>query len=98
MPYAISKWGITGLTKGLADILIPYGITVNAIAPGPTATAMLGKDTESDISHDTSPIGRYATPQEIANLALYMVSDMGNLIVGDTFYITGGSGTISLHR
>lgn len=97
-PYAISKWAVTGMTKGLADILIDYGITVNAIGPGPTATEMLGKREGEDINHSLSPIGRYATSQEIANLAVFMVSEMGDLIVGDTFYITGGSGTISMHR
>lgn len=97
-PYAISKWAITGMTKGLADELIKYGITVNALAPGPTATPMLGKDFDGDISHSISPIGRYALPQEIARLAGFMVSGYGDLIVGDTFYMTGGSGTISLHR
>lgn len=97
-PYAISKWAITGMTKGLADVLLPYGIIVNAIAPGPTATEMVGKSEIDSISHETCPIGRYALPEEIANLALLMVSEAGDLIVGDTFYISGGSGTISLHR
>lgn len=97
-PYAISKWAITGLTKGLADELIKYGIIVNALAPGPTATPMLGKEFDGDINHSSSPIGRYALPQEIARLAGFMVSGYGDLIVGDTFYMTGGSGTISLHR
>ena len=97
-PYAISKWAITGMTKGLADVLINYGIIVNAIAPGPTATPMLGKKLGEDINHPTSPIGRYALPEEIAHLAAFMVSGLGDLIVGDTFYMTGGSGTISLHR
>ena len=97
-PYAISKWAVNGMTKGLADVLIPYGIVVNAIAPGPTATEMLNKSVNDEISHDASPIGRYATVQEISNLAVFMVSNMGDLIVGDTYYISGGSGTISLHR
>lgn len=97
-PYAISKWAISGMTKGLADELIKYGIVVNAIAPGPTATPMLGKLEDGDISHPNSPIGRYALPQEIAKLAAFMVSGYGDLIVGDTFYMSGGSGTISLHK
>ncbi|SFP38365.1 3-oxoacyl-[acyl-carrier protein] reductase [Butyrivibrio proteoclasticus] len=97
-PYAISKWAITGMTKGLADELIKYGIIVNALAPGPTATPMLGKDSDGDISHSSSPIGRYALPQEVARLAGFMVSGYGDLIVGDTYYISGGSGTISLHK
>ena len=96
-PYAISKWAVVGMTKGIADELIEYGIVVNAIAPGPVATPMLNKNVGDEISHPTSPAGRYATPSEIANLAAFMVSDYGDLIVGDTFYISGGSGVISLH-
>ena len=97
-PYEMSKWTIRGLTVGLADTLVEHGIVVNAIAPGPTATPMLGVSADGDIDLPSSPIGRYATPEEIANLALILVSDMGNLVVGDTLYATGGSGIISLHR
>lgn len=96
-PYQMSKWAVRGLTLGLADALLPYGIVVNAIAPGPVATPMLGKQEGDSIYNGTSPSGRYAMPEEIAQLAVFMVSDMGNLIVGDTFYMTGGSGTITLH-
>ena len=41
-PYGISKWGMKGLTKGLAKMLIPHGIVVNTIAPGSTATELIG--------------------------------------------------------
>lgn len=97
-PYPISKWAIRGFTMGLADTLLPHGIIVNAIAPGPTATAMLDRQSDGDIRMDSNPSGRMAVPSEIANLAVFMVSDMGNMIVGDTFYMTGGSGTISMHH
>lgn len=97
-PYEMSKWTIRGFTKGLADTLIPYGIIVNAIAPGPTATPMLNMKENDDIDLPGNPIGRYAEPEEIANLALVLASDLGNLIVGDTVYATGGSGVISLHH
>lgn len=97
-PYILSKCAISGMTKGMADVLIKYGIVVNAIAPGPVATQMVGKENTDEISHASSPAGRYALPCEIAHLAAYMVSGYGDLIVGDTFYITGGSGTISLHK
>ncbi len=94
-PYQMSKWAVRGFTKGLADTLLPYGIIVNAIAPGPTATPMMGKKEGDDISKPGNPSGRYAMPSEIASLATFMVSDLGNMIVGDTFYITGGGGVIS---
>lgn len=97
-PYQISKWAVKGFTKGLADIMIPYGIVVNAIAPGPVATSMLNREEGDTLYNENNPSKRFAMPDEIANLALFMVSDMGNMIVGDTFYITGGSGVISLHK
>ena len=97
-PYQMSKWAVRGFTLGLADMLLPHGIIVNAIAPGPTATPMLGKNKDESLYLGQCPAGRYAHPTEIASLAVFMVSDLGNLIVGDTFYITGGSGTISYHR
>lgn len=97
-PYQMSKWAVRGLTLGLADVLLPHGIVVNAIAPGPTATPMLGKNEGDTIYNETNPSKRYAMPSEIASLAVYMVSGFGDLIVGDTFYITGGAGTITMHN
>lgn len=97
-PYIMSKWSIRGFTLGLAESLLPYGIIVNAIAPGAVATPMLGVDANDNISNQNAIVGRYALPSEIANLATFMVSDLGDLIVGDTFYISGGSGVIDLHK
>lgn len=96
-PYQMSKWAVRGLTLGMADKLLPYGIVVNAIAPGPTATPMLDKNEGDSIYNALCPAERFAMPSEIAALATFMVSDMGDMIVGDTFYMTGGSGTITLH-
>ena len=93
-PYTLSKWGLRGFTLGLAKILIPHGITVNAIAPGPTATPMLTQDM-SDLVLESSPTGRYATAEEIANLATVLVSGMGKMVVGDVLYATGGAGLIT---
>lgn len=97
-PYEISKWAVRGMTLGMADTLLPYGIIVNAIAPGPTATPMIGLSANESISLPNNPSRRCSTPEEIASLAVFMISGAGDMIVGDTFYITGGSGTISLHR
>lgn len=97
-PYQMSKWAVKGLTLGLADMMIPHGIVVNAIAPGPTATPMLGKEAGDNIYEPYTPSRRYAMPEELASLAVFMVSGAGDMIVGDTFYMTGGSGTITLHH
>ncbi len=90
-PYMISKLGMSGLTLGMAKKLIPHGIVVNGIAPGPTATPMLRKKPDDDLSHGGVPAGRYILPEEVANLAVFLVCGMGRMIVGDVVKITGGS-------
>ena len=97
-PYEISKWGVRGFTIGLADTLIPYGIVVNAIAPGPVGTKMIGREGANDLAMPVNPSGRMATINEVANLAVFMCSNAGDMIVGDTFFISGGSGTIKMHN
>lgn len=97
-PYQISKWALRGFTLGLADRLLPDNIIVNAIAPGPVATSMLGINEGDSIYKAGQPSGRYAIPSEIADMAVMLASDMGDLVVGDTLYMTGGSGVISLHN
>lgn len=92
--YCVSKWGIRGLTEGYARSLAPLGIVVNGIAPGPTATPMLLNDT-NDFSHGKIPLGRYALPEEIANMAVIMVSNIARTVVGDIVYMTGGAGNIT---
>lgn len=94
--YILSKWGIRALTQGLAKSLIPYGITVNGIAPGPTATPMLGKTASDDLSLPKNPLGRYALPEEIASMAVILTSNMGRTIVGDIIYMTGGGALLTL--
>lgn len=91
--YTISKWGIRGLTLGLAKVLAPYGITVNGLAPGQTATPMLmDNNNDGNIISPSAPIGRYALPEEVANMAVILVSNMGRMIMGDIVYMTGGVG------
>ena len=93
--YTISKWGVRGLTLGLAKSFSPYGIVVNGVAPGPTATPMLLKDKKDDLTFERNPLGRFALPEEIANMAVFLVSDMGRTIVGDIVCMTGGAGVIT---
>ena len=95
-PYEISKRAVNGITLGFAHKLAPYGIIVNGLAPGPTGTPMLNfhNDETIDLTWSGNPTGRVSTVEEIANLAIFMISDLGNGIVGDTFFMTGGSGTV----
>lgn len=94
-PYVLSKWGLRGYTLGLAKTLIKHGIVVNGLAPGPTATPMLLKENVKNIALPQNPTGRYALPEEIANMAVVLTSDMGRMVVGDIVYMTGGSGVIT---
>lgn len=94
--YRISKQAIENLTLGLAQKLSPYGIVVNGIAPGSTATNLLNyKDGDSIATRD-NVIGRMVMPDEIATYAKMLVSDLGNMVVGETIYISGGRGKFDI--
>jgi len=97
-PYTVTKWGLRGLTIGMAKKFIEFGVVVNGIAPGPTYTPMLVGNSigEKDLKLDSNPAGRYTTPEEIANGALFLVSDMGKMVVGDILYMTGGAGVVTV--
>ncbi len=92
--YRISKWGVRGMTLGMAKSLIPHGIVVNGIAPGPTATDMLGASNDN-LTREKSPSGRMATAEEIAEMAKLLVSDAGRLVVGEIVSMSGGGGVIT---
>ncbi len=95
-PYQLSKRALNGMTLGFAQKLAPHGITVNGLAPGVTMTPMASKFIEdTDNLAYYNPLRRAETPEEIANLAVFLVSNLGTSIVGDTVMITGGSGILS---
>lgn len=94
--YRFSKWSMRGFTLGLAKILIKEDIVVNGIAPGPTATAMMGSTTNEHCEKPKNPNKRMAAPEEIANMAVIYVSDMARTIVGDIAYMSGGGGVITV--
>ena len=97
-PYEISKWACSGFTKGLARELIPYGIVVNGIAPGPIATAMSHWKEGDSLNWPSLPKGRLGLIEEIGNLAVHLCSDAGNFIVGEIVFCDGGSGTITSNK
>ena len=95
-PYRVSKWGLKGITEGMASALVPHGIVVNAIAPGSTATPLLGIEEGDSISAEDNGLGRFAMPEEIAEFAVMLASPMGDMVVGDTLYVSGGRGVCDI--
>lgn len=90
IPYGMTKWDIVGLTEGLAKRLIKDGIVVNGIAPGRTATGMLGRNSDGNIYDANTLPKRFALPEEVSELALFLISDASNFIVGQTIICDGG--------
>lgn len=95
-PYGISKWGLNGFTKGLAKELISDGIVVNGLAPGSTATPLLGFKEGDSISSDENMIGRFVLPNEVAEWAKMLVSPNGRMVVGETVLVAGGRGSFDI--
>lgn len=95
-PYGISKWGLKGLTKGMGQMLIPYGINVNAIAPGSTATGLIGIKEGDGITSEENGMNRLIMPDEVATLAKLLVSDAGKMIDGEVVHISGGRGVFDI--
>jgi NAD(P)-dependent dehydrogenase (short-subunit alcohol dehydrogenase family) len=89
--YGMTKAGLEMLAKHLVIELSPFGITVNAVAPGATLTerTRLDVDYEKTWSKIT-PLGRPATPEDVAEAALFLVSDTAKLITGQSLVVDGG--------
>lgn len=88
--YGASKIAATGLTRGWGRMFAPDHITINGIAPGPVATLMNDWHEGDPMEHDRIPYGRFATTEEIAKLALYLVSEDGKMVCGETVILDGG--------
>ena len=94
--YAMTKAGIEMLAKNLVVELSPYHITVNAIAPGATLTERTLDDPEYESTwKKLTPMGRPATATDIANAALFMVSEKAKHITGQSLIIDGGWTAVS---
>ena len=90
--YAAAKAGIVGFSKSLAREVGSRGITVNVVAPGFIDTDMtkaLSEDQRNAMS-STIPLGQLGQPNDIANAVLFLASDMGDYVTGETLHINGG--------
>jgi NAD(P)-dependent dehydrogenase (short-subunit alcohol dehydrogenase family) len=90
--YCASKGAVAMLTKTAAAEYADQGIRVNAICPGPIRTGITDTLPAELISKvvNSTPIGRYGTPTEAANLALFLASDESSYITGETIVVDGG--------
>lgn len=90
--YAASKAGIIGFSKSLAKELATRGVTVNVLAPGYVATDMTAALNESarDAMLGAVPLGRAATPDDVASAALFLGSALADYITGQVLHVDGG--------
>ena len=87
--YDASKGGIEAFTRAAALDLAPYGIRVNAIAPGSIGTSPLSEAEARDRGR-TIPLGRMGTAEDIATVATFLASDEARYITGQTVVVDGG--------
>jgi 3-oxoacyl-[acyl-carrier protein] reductase len=90
--YPVSKAAVICLTKVLARELAQYNINVNAIAPGRIQTEMaaLSSPQANEEARKQTPLGRFGRPIDIARAVLYLVSESGDFVTGETMVIDGG--------
>ena len=102
-PYCVSKWGMIGLTRALAEEVGCYGITVNAIAPGPVSGPRMDEvirrraeekgQTIEDVQREyVEPLAlkRFVKEDDVAAMALFLASEEGRNITGQTLEVAGG--------
>jgi NAD(P)-dependent dehydrogenase (short-subunit alcohol dehydrogenase family) len=91
--YAASKAGVHALSQSVAKEAIAYGIRVNVVAPGPTETGMAAR-TPAALRQSMAGARPYATPAEIADVAVFLAGDAAANVVGSVLLANGGRFTV----
>ena len=89
LPYGIIKAAINSLTQGLAKMLINSDIRINAVAPGITATSMTNR-TVDDLYEENYSTGRCYLPEEVAEIACFLISDAAGCLSGQILVCNNG--------
>ena len=90
--YAATKAGLIGFTKHLAGEVGPYGITVNAVAPGRIDTPLMRgtASAANEAAKLATPMRRFGTPDDVAGTVLFLTSDNAGFVTGQTIDVAGG--------
>jgi len=92
--YCASKGGVKMLTRNLSIELAPLGITINSIAPGAIETPinknLLNDPSKLNALLENIPLKRLGTPEDVANMAVFLASEESNYATGTTFFVDGG--------
>jgi glucose 1-dehydrogenase len=92
--YCASKGGVKMLTRNLSIELAPFGITVNSIAPGAIETPinknLLNDPAKLNALLENIPLKRLGTPEDVANMAVFLASEESNYATGTSFFVDGG--------
>ncbi len=89
--YGVSKWGVRGLTRGLAQKWAGKGVRVNGIGPGPVATEMSNWHEGDPLERPNLPLGRLTLPEEVARVAVFLASDDASAVIGETIVLNSGN-------
>jgi NAD(P)-dependent dehydrogenase (short-subunit alcohol dehydrogenase family) len=95
-PYGAAKAGLMGLVRGITADYAAAGIRVNALLPGGTTTDMAGDDAQREWAAGLHAMKRLARPEEIAQAALFLASDMSSFVTGSALWADGGNAAVKL--